>query len=350
MRPRILGLLIALALPLSTLGNAGELTAAQPSPTWPPSGWTVDSLTPALRWQSDGYTQVIVMPQGSSIPIIEEVVPKGQDTLTITTPLQGATTYRWRLRANPYPPSQNVYTWSAWTAEWTFSTPGAASWTDGALVKLVAPQHGTISSVITPTLSWTPPAGATYFQMVITPASSAGASAKLTNRITSSFAIPGPPSWYGMLPDTQYNWRVRVTNALDPVPDDHSSWGPWSDTWSFRTPIPPSEIMSAVTPAPGALTESVTPTLVWKNDNAQVFYYEVQLSKDPNFVTDPMRATAPVYWELRHGGLTSPANSYSVSSKYALDKGTVYYWRVRPAVPQAAAPVPWSQSWSFQVL
>lgn len=385
MMPRILALTLVLMIPL-LMGNTGQIAAAPAVPSWPPNGWTVDVLTPTLRFSSDGHTQLILMPKGSSVPIVETVIPKGNDSLAIATPLQEGSTYRWRVRSNPYPPGQNVYTWSAWSPEWAFHTPGGAPppasapsapstppapsapapslpgaplppaapevpalWAASAQVRLVAPSNGSIAAAIAPVLSWIPPAGATHFEMVITPVGNEAGTVRFVNKIDSSYPIPGPPAWYGMLPDTQYQWKVRVNNAPGPVPADHASWGPWSETFSFRTPIPPSEIILAVSPSPGTRVANATPTLTWKNPSEDVFYYEVQVSRDPSFTTDPSRAVAPVYWEVRHGGLTTPLNSYTVSSRYALERGKVYYWRVRPAVPFAIRPVAWSPAWSFVV-
>lgn len=345
MKLRAVLVAMILALPLLLMEPSG--VSAQPVLKWPPNSWTLDTLTPSFLWQTDGYTHLWVAQRGSSTPVIDVVLPKGQDNFTVPQPLAGGTLYRWRIRSNPYPPSQSVYTWSPWTTEYTFTTPGSASWKDSALVRLVSPPNGSLSSIITPTLSWMPPAGATLFEMAITPAGNERAGVRFVQRINSNFPIPGPPGWYGMLPDTLYYWSLRVTNSPVPVPGDHPSWGPWSEVWAFRTPVPPSEVIAPLTPARGEAVATQTPTLSWRNPNDQVFYYEVQVSRDPGFTTDPSTATSPVYWETIHGGLTG--NSYAVPSRYPLERGQVYHWRVRPAVPSAARPVAWSPSWTFRV-
>ncbi|MBI2887113.1 MAG: hypothetical protein HYY02_07880 [Chloroflexi bacterium] len=333
----------------TTLADAAVVLGAQPRLQWPPDGWTVDSLTPALRWQADGYSQVWVALRGSSLAAVEVTVPKGQDTYTITSPLTPGSVYRWRVRSNPYPPGQSVYTWGPWSVEYTFTTPGALPWKDSAFVQLVSPRNGTLSSTIAPTLSWVPPAGSTHYEMVITPAGNEAASVRFVNTISSTYPIPGPPTWYGMLPDTLYYWRVRVNNASSPVPGDHPSWGPWTDAWAFRTPMPATDIISAVTPKNGEAVAGPTPTLAWENASSHIFYYEIQISRDPDFTVDPQRATSALYWETVHGGLTTPRNSYTVRSKYPLQRGQVYYWRVRPAVALPSRPMGWSPTWSFRV-
>ena len=41
-------------------------------------------------------------------------------------------------------------------------------------------------------------------------------------------------------------------------------------------------------------------TLTWANSRGDVFYYELQLSRDPSFNTDGVTAIAPVYGALIH--------------------------------------------------
>ena len=348
MKVRVLLLALVIALPLILI-EGSKVSAQLPTLRQPPNGWTVDTLNPSFSWESDGYSQFRIAKSGSATPLVEAVLPKGQNFYTITTPLEPATAYRWRVRSNPYPPGQSIFTWSTWSWEFSFTTPGGVSWGNAAAIRLLSPVNGTLSSTIAPTLSWLAPPGATHFEMIITPAGNEAASVRFVNEIDSRYAIPGPPLWYGMLPDTQYYWRVRVNNAKVPVPDDHPSWGSWSDAWAFRTPVPSSEIIGPVSPSHGAVVSSTTPILIWGNPNEEVFYYEIQVSKDPNFVNDPQKASAPVYWESIHGGLTTPKNSYHVSSKYHLELGQTYYWRLRPAIPQSTRQAGWSSTWSFRI-
>ncbi len=348
MKIRVLMLALLVALPM--LFFIDHRVAAQvPMPQQPPNGWTVDSLTPSFRWDTDGYSQFRLSRVDSTIPIVEMTFPKGQDTFTLTTPLDAGAAYKWRVRTNPYQPSQSIYTWSTWSLEFTFTTPGGKTWSDSAYIRLLSPTNGTLASTITPTLSWLPPAGATHFEMIITPAGNVAGSIRFVQNVTTQYAVPGPPAWYGMLPDTLYYWRVRVNNATGAVPEEHPSWGPWSDVWAFRTPIPSSAVLGPSSPTHEASVGTTTPTLVWGNPNEQVFYYEIQLSRDPNFTTDRRTSWTAVYWETVHGGLSNPKNSYQVSSKYPLERGATYYWRVRPAVPNASREVSWSYPWKFTV-
>ncbi|MCX6023338.1 MAG: hypothetical protein NTZ05_16745, partial [Chloroflexi bacterium] len=113
---------------------------------------------------------------------------------------------------------------------------------------------------------------------------------------------------------------------------------------SFRTPVATSASISAVSPAPGAKVSGAAASVQWTDLNPAVFYYEVQVSPDPRFNTDPAQATAAVWWNLVHGGQTAPLNSWRMPP---LEPGVTYYWRVRPRLQGDATPALWSASWSF---
>jgi len=82
---------------------------------------------------------------------------------------------------------------------------------------------------------------------------------------------------------------------------------------SFTSRRPDAGTLQLVGPINGATISDTTPTLEWKNAATDEFYYEVQLSADPNFNMDPRTATAPVFWNLLHGGQSTPPNSWTVA-------------------------------------
>ena len=45
-------------------------------------------------------------------------------------------------------------------------------------------------------------------------------------------------------------------------------------------------------PANGEAIATRTPVLQWRNTRTEVFYYELQVSRDPTFNVDPATATA----------------------------------------------------------
>ena len=103
--------------------------------------------------------------------------------------------------------------------------------------------------------------------------------------------------------------------------------------------------MALQSPADQSPVDSTTPTLTWANSDRQVFYYEVQVSADPEFGSGA--GAPPLYWELVHGGVSSPMNSYTIPAQFPLESGATYYWRVRPRVQGDGTPVGWTQAWSF---
>lgn len=115
-----------------------------------------------------------------------------------------------------------------------------------------------------------------------------------------------------------YSWRLRVSRAATFVGTDHPSWRGWSQA-TFRTPKASSATLSPVQPAQDVTVPTWVPILQWANSPDDVFYYEMQLSKDSNFNTDPATATASVYGALIHGGVTTPLNSYAVPTNFPLE-------------------------------
>lgn len=210
------------------------------------------------------------------------------------------------------------------------------------------PADSTVLTDFKPTLAWNLPAGATQYHLQVTPANNDGPGLDLIRNAAGWYTLPEPPNWYGLLPDLTYTWRVRASDAPGSIGPGDPSWGPWSPPMRFRTPAVSSQSIALESPAGGALVTGFTPLLRWSDANPNVWYYEVQLSKDPTFTTEPQRATAAVYWEIRHGGVTNPPRSYAVSAAFPLEEGATYYWRMRPRVQGDGRPVAWSNAATFR--
>ena len=207
---------------------------------------------------------------------------------------------------------------------------------------LTSPPNGATLSTMGLTLQWSNPPGATQYHLQVIPFNNDGPGADLhLGSPDTSFTLPPPPAWYGMLPDMTYTWKVRVSDAASFVALDDASWGPWAQR-TFRTPTVSSSTISAVSPPNNSNVSTLTPTLQWSISRTDVFYYEVQVSADPNFGPN-----AFLYQELRHGGATNPSNSYSIPSSYPLRANTAYYWRVRPRVQGDGQPVEWGPTNTF---
>lgn len=163
---------------------------------------------------------------------------------------------------------------------------------------------------------------------------------------------------YVVLPDMTYTWKVCASGLMAPVPWNSEKWEE-VEIWPGRKiayPCHKIEMKTAktdstsITPATlvyGMQTNDLTPTVSWNNSKKNIFYYEVQLSADPEFEMDPVKAKAAVYWNLIHGGETTPLNSWTVPDSAKLDPNKTYYWRVRPRIQGDGQEVAWSPAWSF---
>lgn len=221
---------------------------------------------------------------------------------------------------------------------------------------IIEPFAGKTLDGLGATLRFTPNPDIKQFHVQVIPYNNDGPGINLIigaqELVQSGKFIVSPPEFgkgnYVMLPGTSYTWRVRTTSSTNPnIKEDDPSWSAWvKDT--FRTPAPSSATIEPVTPN-GTKLDSLNPTFQWKDNNTQMFYYEVQVSKDPNFNTDPQTATAAVYWVLRHGGVTNPPNSFTIPPNFPLEPGTKYYWRARQRVQGDGTPINWSQAWSVDV-
>jgi len=163
---------------------------------------------------------------------------------------------------------------------------------------------------------------------------------------------------YIVLPDMTYTWTVCSSGLMAPVPWNSEKWQEaeiWPGTKisypcqniKMKTAKTDSRTIRPLTLFDGAQTNNSNPTLRWDNSRTDIFYYEVQLSKDLSFETDPDKAKSAVYWELIHGGETEPNNSYTVKPQFPLEKDAQYYWRVRPRIQGDGTPVAWSETFSF---
>ncbi len=218
----------------------------------------------------------------------------------------------------------------------------------------MSPEDGTNLASIGPVrLTWRSPGSAAAFEVSVAPGAGDGPGMDLiisdaAQVAQQAFTIDAPligSGNYVLLPGMTYGWRVRVA-----VPDTTLSnavqWGAWSPARTFRTPAPSSR--SVMLTSPPDLSEvrmGASPTLRWSNADTAIFYYEVQLSSDQRFATGS-DATSAVYWNLVHGGLHDPLNSWT--PPFTLPSGGLYYWRVRPRVQGDGVPVDWSHTSSFR--
>ncbi|MCX6024302.1 MAG: hypothetical protein NTZ05_21760 [Chloroflexi bacterium] len=227
--------------------------------------------------------------------------------------------------------------------------------TDLPAPALLGPPLGAVSVDMAPSLRWTPPPGTRRHQVQVIPAGNDGPGVNLIigdpgQVMAGRLDVPPPRMGVGgyiLLPGMGYTWRVRSSPAPWALGAGDAGWSRWTEG-RFRTGSASSAGIAPVSPAPGVAAVARTPVLRWRNANERLFYYEVQVSRDPAFQTDPALATAAVYWNLVHGGVTDPLLSWTVPRDAPLDAGAVYYWRVRPRVQGDGTPVDWGAAWTFQ--
>ncbi len=272
---------------------------------------------------------------GVSSPLNSYVIPDA-------FPLEADQVYNWRVR----PRIQGDGTPLPWSATYVFQVVNPHS-----SPTLTQPPWGDASSM-GPLLQWRQAANTTWFQVQVVPYNNDGVGIDLIigdrARVRAAqYQVMAPrfgsadPN-YVMLPDMTYVWRVRTTSVLTtPTEADWSAWA----TNSFRTPPASTSTISRVAPDMFGQVSTRTPTLTWTNSNTGVFYYEVQVSKDIAFGPN-----AFLYSEYVHGGASSPPNSYMIPAAYPLELGEFYYWRVRPRIQGDGTPLPWSDTYMFQVV
>lgn len=215
---------------------------------------------------------------------------------------------------------------------------------------MFSPAEGETVASLGPMLVWSNPLAATQYHLQIVPANSDGPGIDIyVARADLLFRVPAPPEWYGLLPDMTYTWRLQVSDSPFTAAPADPSWGLWAER-TFRTPGATPTTMMPMMPGQDEPVTTLLPTVQWNDSNPEVFYYEVQLSKDPQFDTNPATATTSVYWMLLHGGVSEPRNSYRVPLSFLLESATKYYWRVRPRVQGDGEPVTWTPAFDFTIL
>lgn len=230
------------------------------------------------------------------------------------------------------------------------ATPTPTPLPAGSAPRLTTPTRCSNLAGLGTTLTWNNPPGTTQFQIQIVPINNDGPGINLIQNAATTYTVQAPvfgAGPYVMLPGMTYSWRARSTAAAAAVDEASNLWGPWSEYSGFRTRHATSQGIAAQSPPDRATGIEANPTLQWSNSDSEVFYYEVQVSKDKDFILDPPRAKAAVYWELRHGGATNPPNSYLIPPLSPLEARTTYFWRVRPRIQGDGISTGWSQVFSF---
>jgi len=217
---------------------------------------------------------------------------------------------------------------------------------------LVSPPNGARLGNMGPILlKWENPLGTTQYHLQVIPSNNDGPGINLivgdlAKANSASYTVE-PPVFgtgnYVMLPGMSYTWRVRTATVPVSLSENDLLWSSWSETWSFITPSPSSATISVGAPVEGSAVSQSGVSLRWQNSAKDIFYYEIQASKDAQFKTGSQAVTS-IWWNLVHGGVGSQLNSWPTPD---LQPNSIYYWRMRPRVQGDGTPVAWSTSWGF---
>ncbi len=220
-----------------------------------------------------------------------------------------------------------------------------STWPKGP--SLGGPAHGGTLPALSAALTWSTPEAFTQYQLQVIPANNDGPGLNLIRNRETSFVVEAPDvdkGPYILLPGMSYSWRVRVSASTTGLGENDPGWDAWSEPRTFRTPVRDAARITLIAPANGAASTAAAQALRWENSDRDVFYYEVQMSPDPNFETDPAKAVSFVWSNLVHGAIATPRNSWTTP---ALQPNTRYHWRVRPRIQGDGIPVAWSQRSTF---
>jgi hypothetical protein len=143
---------------------------------------------------------------------------------------------------------------------------------------LSSPENGRLLSSSQPILNWTDVPYAIAYQLEVATDSS------VTNLFLSQPNIPVSSSHFTLnsnLPaNTRFYWHVRALNKLNKP-------GPWSPTWSFRTPLV-TPVLSA--PVNGSTQNSLRPTFSW-SASPGASTYSLIVSSSSNYSSPQLNAT-----------------------------------------------------------
>ena len=227
-------------------------------------------------------------------------------------------------------------------------TPSAAAAPDTPAPALASPAANLTLSTMAFDLAWHGVVGATQYHVQVTPFNNDGPGINVIRGSETNLALSLPDPVFGpflLLPDMTYRWRVRASTKTEFADEGDGSWGGWSEERPFRTPRLSELGMRVIDPLDGAQLSPGPVRFRWSHSDPAIFYWEVQVSKEPSFDTNPASGPSFVWWNLIHGGVSNPRNSWLSPE---LPAG-FYYWRVRPRVQGDGRPGVWSATTRFQV-
>lgn len=296
--------------------------------TSPIGGITLGAVTPAdLTWtasaQADNYTVEI---SDNNFATINYSTTTTVPTVTATfLLLRSEADYKWRVKAN-----NNIGTTTSTEAH--FLTPAATL--APASFSLVSPATGAVTNIVGATtlvtFNWQHSTEVREYTIKVTKGAIGGADITPTPGL--AFTSPSASIFLPLLladAGSEYQWQVTATNSIGSQLS--------TEVFSFYTLATGGPVLSS--PANAALV-SETPTLTWASVTAPpTVTYTLQVTPDPTFYAIPAGLS---FADLPSGGATT-----SKAIVTPLDRGSIYYWRVKAS--NAVGPVQWSPIRSFVV-
>lgn len=194
------------------------------------------------------------------------------------------TTYHWRARA------RHASDASEWSAVWNFTTLD--------IVELKKPNNNSVDQALNVDLRWDDLSGFNKFDYQLDVHENFSTP---TTYITELTTVEAEDLKYG----TKYYWRMRGRHDNDTTQ--------WAAAWNFTT----AAAVNLTAPIEGSDSVALKPQFKWSQILGTAGY-EVEYSSDNGFAESVINhiaaddATVPFFNVL-----------------YALDPGTMYYWRVR---------------------
>jgi len=241
-------------------------------------------------------------------------VNNGTSTSKVLNGLSTNTTYYWHVRA--VNATGMKYADGSSIAFWSFTTgtlPGAFTRS--------APVNAATNRPSSLTLSWTASAGAISYWFCADTTNDNACTGWVNNGSSTSVAMKG------LAGNTTYYWQVRSKNAIGITYASGNS----RSYWTFTTGTLPGAF-TKITPANGAINQTVNPTLSWAASAGATSYSYCFDKTNDNICTN---------W-TSNGMATSKALS-------GLTPNTTYYWHVKAnnAIGPTYASGSSTAFWSF---
>jgi surface protein len=263
-------------------GRPARVTLASPS-----NNQTGVSLTPTLTWnEADGALEYELEFLLGSTVLQTEVLTS--TSYTFTTPLNGNTFYRWRVRGK----NDSGNPLGEWSTIWRFLTETVPV----EQVVLVSPENGTEGVEPEPNFVWRRDLNATSYTIEI---SNDGFASTFVSESTTDTLFTAPT----LNLDSGYSWRVKAFNSL--------GGGQWSETWSFKTIVSLLEQVTLGKPDNQDVVSPYQLLFTWNRDSNASSYdieistddfesFEIQETvSDTSFATSELAFTTAYQWRVR---------------------------------------------------